>query len=58
MEINLSVPPLSKDSVEFVQVNPGTPAINLATLPRDGFLYTDHRLLKDLEQFTFEYIQE
>ena len=51
MKINLSVPPLSTDPVEFVQINPGTLASDLATLPRDDFLYTGHRILNDLEQF-------
>jgi len=51
MKINLSVPPLSNDPVEFVQTNPGTLASDLATLPRDDFLYTGHRILNDLEQF-------
>jgi len=51
MKINLSVPPLSTDPVEFVQINPGTLATDLATLPRDDFLYTGHRMLNDLEQF-------
>ncbi|MCK5359598.1 MAG: hypothetical protein KAJ95_03180, partial [Gammaproteobacteria bacterium] len=51
MEINLSVPPLSTDPVEFVQINPGTLASDLATLPREDFLYTGHRILNDLEQF-------
>ena len=51
MEINLSVPPFSTDSVEFVQINPGTPARDQATLPRDEFLYTGHRILSELEQF-------
>ena len=51
MKINLSVPPLSTNPVEFVQINPGTLASDLATLPRDDFLYTGHRILNDLEQF-------
>ncbi|MFW2439333.1 MAG: hypothetical protein ACN4GR_08180 [Arenicellales bacterium] len=51
MKINLSVPPLSTDPVEFVQINPGTLASDLAILPRDDFLYTGHRILNDLEQF-------
>jgi len=51
MKINLSVPPLSTDPVEFVQINPGTLASDLATLPRDDFLYSGHRILNDLEQF-------
>ena len=51
MKINLSVPPLSTDPVEFVQINPGTLASDLATLPRDDFLYTGHRILHDLEHF-------
>ena len=51
MKINLSVPPLSTDPVEFVQTNPGTLASDLATLPSDDFLYTGHRILNDLEQF-------
>ncbi len=51
MKINLSIPPLSTDPVEFVQINPGTLASDLATLPRDDFLYTGHRILNDLEQF-------
>ncbi len=51
MKINLSVPPLSTDPVEFVQINPGTLASDLATLPRDDFLYSGHRILNDLGQF-------
>ena len=51
MKINLSVPALSTDPVEFVQTNPGTLARDLAALPTDDFLYTGHRLLNDLEQF-------
>jgi len=51
MKINLSVPALSSDPVEFVQINPGTLASDLATLPRDDFLYSGHRILNDLEQF-------
>ncbi|MEA1888257.1 MAG: hypothetical protein U9N50_00555 [Pseudomonadota bacterium] len=51
MKINLSVPPLSTDPVEFVQINPGTLASDLASLPRDDFLYSGHRILNDLEQF-------
>jgi len=51
MKINLSVPALSTDPVEFVQINPGTLASDLATLPRDDFLYSGHRILNDLEQF-------
>jgi hypothetical protein len=51
MKTNLSVPPLSTDPVEFVQINPGTLASDLAALPRDDFLYTGHRILNDLEQF-------
>ncbi len=51
MKINLSVPALSTDPVEFVQINPGTLSSDLAMLPRDDFLYTGHRILNDLEQF-------
>ena len=51
MKINLSVPPLSTDPVEFVQINPATLSSDLATLPRDDFLYTGHRILNDLEEF-------
>ncbi len=51
MKINLSVPHLSADPVEFVQIHPGTLASDLATLPRDDFLYSGHRILNDLEQF-------
>ena len=51
MKINLSIPPLSTDPVEFVQVNPATLASDLAALPRDDFLYSGHRILNDLKQF-------
>jgi hypothetical protein len=50
MKINLSIPPLSTDPVEFVQVNPATLASDLAALPRDDFLYSGHRILNDLKQ--------
>ncbi|GBE07440.1 hypothetical protein BMS3Bbin11_00349 [bacterium BMS3Bbin11] len=51
MKINLSVPALSTDPVEFVQINPGTLASDLAALPHDDFLYSGHHILNDLEQF-------
>jgi hypothetical protein len=51
MKINLSVPPLSLDSVEFVQTNPGTLATDLAALPHKDFLYSGYLILNDLSQF-------
>jgi hypothetical protein len=51
MNINLTAPALSANPVEFVQTNPGTLASDLATLSRDDFLYSGHRILNDLEQF-------
>ena len=51
MKINLSVPPLSIDPVEFVQISPGTLATDLAALPHKDFLYSGYRILNDLSQF-------
>ena len=51
MKINLSVPPLSIDPVEFVQINPSTLATDLAALPHKDFLYSGYRILNDLSQF-------
>jgi len=51
MKINLAVPPLSLDPVEFVQINPGTLGSDLAALPKKDFLYSGYRILNDLRQF-------
>ena len=51
MKINLSVPPLSANPIEFVEMNPGTLANDLATLPHKDFLYSGYRILNDLSQF-------
>jgi len=51
MKINLSVPPLSVNPIEFVQINPGTLASDLAMLPHQDFLYSGYRILNDLSQF-------
>ena len=51
MKINLSVPPLSVDPVEFVQINPSTLASDLAALPHKDFLYSGYRIFNDLSQF-------
>lgn len=51
MNINLSVPPLSANPIEFVEMNPGTLASDLATLPHKDFLYSGYRILNDLSQF-------
>ena len=51
MKINLSVPPLSIDPVEFVQINPSTLSTDLAALPHKDFLYSGYRILNDLSQF-------
>ena len=51
MKINLSVPPLSANPIEFVEMNPATLASDLAALPHKDFLYSGYRILNDLSEF-------